>query len=116
VLRIAFGDSPRLGEGDGRVLKPLRSAVNVSKDPQIVRQTQLSPGCPQIANACDTILDIALPSSATAQPFMIAPQASSAETKSQRPDLLQPVSVSRAESGRTVLQQDQAMSTCRDPI
>jgi hypothetical protein len=30
----------------------------------------------------------------------------SAETKSQRPDLLQPVSVSRAELDRTVLQQD----------
>ena len=40
----------------------------------------------------------------------------SAETKSQRPDLLQPVSVSRAELDRTVLQQDQAMSACRDPI
>jgi transposase len=33
----------------------------------------------------------------------------SAETKSQRPDLLQPVSVSRAQFDRTVLQQDQAM-------
>ena len=40
----------------------------------------------------------------------------SAETKSQRPDLLQPVSVSRTQSGRTVLQQDQAMSACCDPI
>ena len=40
----------------------------------------------------------------------------SAETKSQRPDLLQPVSVSRAELGRAVLQQDQAMSARRDPI
>jgi len=40
----------------------------------------------------------------------------SAETKSQRPDLLQPVSVSRAQLDRTVLQQDQAMSACRDPI
>jgi transposase len=35
----------------------------------------------------------------------------SAETKSQRPDLLKPVSVSRMQSRRTVLQQDQAMST-----
>ena len=40
----------------------------------------------------------------------------SAETKSQRPDLVQPVSVSRAQLDRTVLQQDQAMSACRDPI
>ena len=40
----------------------------------------------------------------------------SAETKSQRPDLLQPVSVSCAELDRTVLQQDQAMSACRDPV
>src|SRR6266852_5137232 len=38
------------------------------------------------------------------------------QTKSQRPDLLQPVSVSRAQLDRTVLQQDQAMSACRDPI
>jgi transposase len=38
----------------------------------------------------------------------------SAETKSQRPDLLQPVSVSRAQLDRTVLQQDQAVSACRD--
>jgi hypothetical protein len=38
------------------------------------------------------------------------------ETKSQRPDLLQPISVSRTEPDRTVLQQDQAMSACRDPI
>jgi transposase len=38
------------------------------------------------------------------------------ETKSQRPDLLQPVSVPRAQLDRTVLQQDQAMSACRDPI
>jgi hypothetical protein len=38
------------------------------------------------------------------------------ETKSQTPDLLQPVSVSRTEHDRTVLQQDQAMSACRDPI
>jgi transposase len=30
--------------------------------------------------------------------------------------LLQPVSVSRAQSSRTVLQQDQAMSACRDTI
>jgi hypothetical protein len=40
----------------------------------------------------------------------------SAKTQSQRPDLLQPVSVSRAQLDRTVLQQDQAMSACRDPI
>jgi hypothetical protein len=40
----------------------------------------------------------------------------SAKTKSQRPDLLQPVSVSRAQLDRTVLQQDQAMSACRNPI
>jgi transposase len=40
----------------------------------------------------------------------------SAETQSQRPDLLQPVSLSRAQLDRTVLQQDQAMSACRDPI
>jgi DDE family transposase len=39
----------------------------------------------------------------------------SAETKSQRPDL-QPVSVSRAELDRRVLQQNQAMSACRNPI
>ena len=38
------------------------------------------------------------------------------KTKSQRPDLLQPVSVSRTQLDRTVLQQDQAMSACRDPI
>jgi transposase len=38
------------------------------------------------------------------------------ETKSQTPDLLQPVSVSRTEPDRTVLQQDQATSACRDPI
>ena len=64
VLLIALGDSPGLGESDDRVLKPLRSAVKVSKDPQIVRQAQLSPGGPQIAhadaNACNTILDVAL--------------------------------------------------------
>ena len=40
----------------------------------------------------------------------------STETKSQRPDLLQPLSVSRAQPDRTVLQQDQTMSACRDPI
>jgi hypothetical protein len=40
----------------------------------------------------------------------------SAEAKSQRPDLLQPLSVSRAQSRQAVLQQGQAMSTCRDPI
>jgi hypothetical protein len=34
----------------------------------------------------------------------------------QRPCLLQPVSVPRAQLDRTVLQQDQAMSPCRDPI
>lgn len=32
----------------------------------------------------------------------------------QRPNLLQPVSVSRAQPDRTVLQQDQAMSARRD--
>jgi len=40
----------------------------------------------------------------------------STETKSQRPDLLQPVSVSHAELDRTVLQQDQAMSARRHSI
>jgi hypothetical protein len=40
----------------------------------------------------------------------------SAETKWQRPDLLQPVSVSCAELDRTVLQQDQAMSARRNPV
>ncbi len=40
----------------------------------------------------------------------------SAETKSQGPNLLQPLSVSRPQPDRTVLQQDQAMSACRDPI
>src|SRR3954453_15232774 len=40
----------------------------------------------------------------------------STETESQRPDLLQPVSVSRSQPDRTVLQQDQAMSARRDPI
>ncbi len=64
VLPIALRDSPGLGESDDRVLKPLRSAVEVSKDPQIVWQTQLSPGGPQAphtdANAGDTILDVAL--------------------------------------------------------
>ena len=64
VLRIALGDSPGLGESDDRVLKSLRSAVKISKNPQIVRQTQLSPGGPQVphtdANACDTLLDVAL--------------------------------------------------------
>jgi transposase len=40
----------------------------------------------------------------------------SAEAKPQGPDLLQPLSVSRTELDRTVLQQDQAMSACRDPI
>jgi len=39
-----------------------------------------------------------------------------AETKPQRPDPLQPVFVSRAQLDRTVLQQDQAVSACRDPI
>jgi transposase len=39
-----------------------------------------------------------------------------AETKSQRPNLLEPVSVSRAELDRTLLQQNQAMSACRNPI
>jgi hypothetical protein len=34
----------------------------------------------------------------------------------ERPDLLQPVSVSRAQPDRTVLQQDQAMSARRGPI
>jgi transposase len=38
------------------------------------------------------------------------------QTKSQRPDLLQPVSISRAQSDRTVFQQDQAMPACRDSI
>src|SRR6266568_1403936 len=40
----------------------------------------------------------------------------SAETKSQRPDLLQPVSVPCAQLDRTLLQQDQAVPACRDPI
>ena len=40
----------------------------------------------------------------------------SAETLSQRPDLLQLVSVSRAQPDRTVLQQDQAMSGRCGPI
>jgi transposase len=40
----------------------------------------------------------------------------SAETKSQRADLLQPVSVPRDKPNRTVLQQDQAMSARHDPI
>jgi len=40
----------------------------------------------------------------------------SAETKSQKSDLLQPVFVSGAKRDRTVLQQDQAVSACRDPI
>jgi hypothetical protein len=40
----------------------------------------------------------------------------SAETQSQRPDPLLPVSVSRAQLDRTVLQQDQAMSACRNTI
>jgi hypothetical protein len=43
VLTIALGDCPGLGESDDRVVKPLRSAVKVSKNPQIVRQAQLSP-------------------------------------------------------------------------
>jgi hypothetical protein len=40
----------------------------------------------------------------------------STEARSQRPDLLQPVSVSCTKLDRTVLQQDQAISACRDPI
>jgi hypothetical protein len=40
----------------------------------------------------------------------------SAETQSQRSDLLQPLSLSRAQLDRTVLQPDQAMSVCRNPI
>jgi transposase len=40
----------------------------------------------------------------------------SPETKSQRPDLLQPVSVPRAQLNRTVIQQDQAMSASRPDI
>ena len=39
-----------------------------------------------------------------------------AEAQSQRPDLLQPLSLPRPQSGRAVLQQDQAMPACRDPI
>jgi transposase len=38
------------------------------------------------------------------------------KTNRKKPDLLQSVSVSRAELDRTVLQQDQAMSACRNPI
>jgi hypothetical protein len=38
------------------------------------------------------------------------------EAQSQRPYLLQPVSVSRAQFDRTVLQQDHAMSARRDPV
>jgi hypothetical protein len=38
------------------------------------------------------------------------------EAKSQRPDLLQPIPESRAKLDRTVLQKDQVMSACRDPI
>jgi len=40
----------------------------------------------------------------------------SAETKSQRPYLLQPVSLPRAQLDRTLLQKDRAMSACRDSI
>jgi transposase len=36
--------------------------------------------------------------------------------QSQRPDLLQPLSVSRSQLDRTVLQQDQTLRSCRDPI
>jgi transposase len=39
-----------------------------------------------------------------------------AEAKSQRPYLLQPVLVSRAQPNRTILQQDQAVSACRDAL
>ncbi len=39
-----------------------------------------------------------------------------AETQLQRPNLLQPLSLLRTQLDRTVLQQDQAMSTCRNPI
>src|SRR5215207_3720874 len=37
MLLIALGGSAGLGESDDRVLKPLRSAVKVSKDSQIIR-------------------------------------------------------------------------------
>ena len=40
----------------------------------------------------------------------------STETKSQSSYLLQSASVPRAELDRTILQQDQAVSACRDPI
>jgi transposase len=40
----------------------------------------------------------------------------SAETQAQRPDLLQPLSLSCTQPDRTVLQQDQTMSGCRNPI
>lgn len=40
----------------------------------------------------------------------------SAETESQRTDLLQLVSVSCAKLDQMALQQDQAISTCRDPV
>jgi transposase len=49
-------------------------------------------------------------------PVHLALTPDSAETKSQRPDLLQPVSVPRAELDRTVLQPNQTMSACRHPI
>ena len=39
-----------------------------------------------------------------------------AEKQSQRSDLLQPVSLSRPQPGRTVLQQDQTMSSCGDAL
>jgi hypothetical protein len=40
----------------------------------------------------------------------------SAELKPQGPDLLQPQALSRIQPDRTVLQQDQAMVACRDPV
>ena len=39
----------------------------------------------------------------------------SSETQSHRPDMLQPVPVSRTKLDRTVLQQNQTMSACRNP-
>ena len=85
-----------------------------------VRHTTI--GCARLSSSrcchrrcCSRIVDTTLTGSGSSPPAGSMGK-HSAKTKSQSPDLLQPVSMSRAQLDRAVLQQDQAISACRDPI
>jgi transposase len=110
---IADNNHQDMGRSRGGLTSKLHAVVDANGLPV---HLALTPGEAHDNRLCSVLLSALLPQTILACPSARSMGKHSAETKSQRPDLLQPVSVSRAELDRTVLQQDQAMSAYRDPI